>query len=44
VIDKLVRNEGVQQQFQRRARRQRIEQMRALHARHVIVGEIVKRA
>ena len=44
VIDERVRHEGMQQQFQRRAGRHRIEQIGALHARHVLVGKFVAAA
>ena len=44
MVDEFVRHEGMQQKFERRARRHRVEQVAALHPRHVVVGEIVERA
>ena len=39
VVDKSVRQEGVQQGFDRRVRRRGLEQVFALNAHHVLVGE-----
>ena len=39
VVDKFVRQEGVQQGFDRRVRRRGLEQVFALNAHHVLVGE-----
>ncbi len=44
VVDELVRQEGVQQRLDRRVRRRRIDQVGALHAHHVFVGQRVARA
>ena len=41
VVDEFVRQEGVQQDLDRRVRRRRIEQVLALDAHHLLVGERV---
>ena len=44
VVDELVRQEGMQQRLDRRIGRHRIDQVRALDAHHVLVGERRARA
>ena len=44
VIDIRVRHEGMQQELHRWVRRQRIEQVGALHAHHVLIAQVVERA
>ena len=44
VIDELVRHERVQQRLDRRVGRAGIDQVGALHAHHLLVGEVVVRA